>query len=138
MTGFLPRLTAMAAVLAMVSAAPAQAAAQAQAQLVSPWAALSAVASPSSSAALCASSSSASASSTSQDTAPGCVLPLLDAPAAAPVATGAVPTAAPLAGAGFNVVPLLLGLAALAGLAALVLGGNSDDDVIVGRPISPP
>jgi len=43
------------------------------------------------------------------------------------------------AGGGIGVLPLLLGLAALAGVAALLLGrgGDDDDDDIVARPISP-
>jgi hypothetical protein len=130
-------MTAVAAALSLASAAPAAAAVKAAAPAYSPWAALSAFASPSSSAALCG----AAATSAQQGAAPGCVLPQIDAPpvvAAEPAVPVAAPVAAAAVGTGIGVLPLLLGLASLAGLGALILGGNGQGgDRIGGRPVSP-
>jgi hypothetical protein len=41
------------------------------------------------------------------------------------------------AAAGLGTLPLLLGLAALAGLGALIIGGDQGNDRIGGRPVSP-
>ena len=104
----------------------------------SPWASLSAFASPVSSQALCGSAVASAAASAAAQAAPGCVLPAVD-PVPVPVVQSA-PVAVPVAasGGGIGILPLLLGLAALAGLAALLLGNNDDDDdTIVARPISP-
>jgi hypothetical protein len=92
---------------------------------------MSALASQGSSSALCAAGASAAAASAAQAAAPGCVLPQVDAPVpvvqapeAAPLGTGIV---APAATAGIGFLPILLGLAALAGIAALVLSQGSDN-----------
>jgi len=144
MKSVISRIVALSGVIAMTTSAPALAAAQAQGPAYSPWAALSAFASQSSSTALCGSSVAGAAAATAQaGAAPGCVLPQVDAPLPAPVETAAPvalpPAAAVAAGGGIGVLPLLVGLAALAGIAALLLrGGNgNNDDGIVLRPISP-
>ncbi len=75
-----------------------------------------------------------------QGAAPGCVLPQVDAPVpvaqapeAAPLGTSVV---APAAASGIGFLPILLGLAALAGVAALFLS-NSDNNSRVRLPNSP-
>ncbi len=114
--------------LSLLAAAPASAAAKAAPAVdYSPWAALSAFAAPSSSQALCGAAAAAAAGAAVQGT-PGCVFPTLDAPVAPPVAEAA-PIATPAAvsaGGGVGILPLLVGLAALGGLAALLLA-NGDD-----------
>jgi hypothetical protein len=126
-------ITAVASFSLMV-AGPAAAAAQASTPVYSPWAALSAVASQGSSQALCgaAVAGAAAASAAAQGAAaPGCVLPAVDAPPA-PVAENAPLTtpAAAVAGGGIGLLPLLLGLGALGGLAALLLAnGDGEDEV---------
>ena len=142
MKSVVSRLVALSGVIALTTSAPGLAAAQAQGPAYSPWAALSAFASQSSSAALCGSSVAGAAAATAQASpAPGCVLPQVDAPLPAPVETAAPIAAAPIepvvAGAGIGVLPLLLGLAALAGVAALLLRGGNGNDNIVLRPVSP-
>lgn len=56
----------------------------------------------------------------------GCVLPVLDA-VPPPIVEGPVVGVAP-AGGGLGIVPILLGAAALAGLAYLLLDNDDDDD----------
>ena len=129
-------LIAAVGCVGLLASGPAVAASSAAASTnYSPWASLSAFASPVSSQALCG----AAAASAATQAAPGCVLPAVD-PAPVPVVQE-TPVAVPVAasgGGGIGVLPLLLGLAALAGLAALLLGNNDDDDDdIVARPISP-
>lgn len=132
------RFAALAAAASLAFGAPASAAVQARPVTYTPWVALSAFASQSSSAALCGTAASTAATtSTQQAGTPGCVLPQVDAPpvvaseAASPVS--AVPAAATV-----GAFPLLLGLAALAGIGALFLaGGNGGGNSIVGRPVSP-
>jgi hypothetical protein len=65
----------------------------------------------------------------------GCVLPAVDS---APVGTSVAPYA--VTAAGLGTLPLLVGLATLAGLAALALGSNNGPggDAIGARPVSPP
>lgn len=127
MKRFAARLVVMASAATFLVSAPAVAAAQAQSADYSPWASLAAFASPASSQALCgAAASSAAATAAAQAGAPGCVFPTVDAPVAAPVAETA-PLATPAAvgaGAGVGVLPLLLGLAAIGGLAALLLSNG--------------
>ena len=68
---------------------------------------------------------------------PGCVLPVVD-PAAAPVAEVPAPVYVPPAeapAAGIGILPLLLGLAAVAGLAYLLLDEDGADDIDL--PLSP-
>lgn len=122
----------------MAVSAPASAAARAAAApQYSPWASLSAFASQSSSAALCGAAVASVAAA--QGAAPGCVLPQVDAPVAPPVEQAPVGgVVAPVASSGFNIIPLLIGLGVIAGLAALVLA-NKDNDSNNGNnpPISP-
>lgn len=117
----------------LLMAAPATAAARAAPSVdYSPWAALSAFAAPASSQALCGAAAAAAAGAAIQG-APGCVFPAVDAPVPPPVAEAA-PLATPaavVAGGGIGILPLLAGLAALGGLAALLLSnGDNDGDQI--------
>lgn len=140
-------LTTGLVVVAVGFASPAAAAGRAssvaeavptQQGLLSPWVALSALGSSGSSAAVCA-SAAAAASSAAQAPAPGCVLPAVDAPppiAQVPEASPVPVAAAPAAAAGFSVLPLLLGLASAAALAAFLLTDGDDEDEIDARPIT--
>ena len=136
------RIAAAAAAACMMLSGPAAARSAAiQPSVVNPWVAFSAFASSASSSALCsASSAGAAASMSAQGTAPGCVFPQIDAPVASPVAESPVVPAAPpaVAAAGFGALPILLGLAGAAVVAALLLGrgGNGNDNIDV-EPISP-
>ena len=105
---------------------------------ISPFVALSAYGTMQSRNAVCATAiGAAGAAAASGQTAPGCVLPVLDpvipvavdAPIGVPVA--AIPVAA---GFGLGLGALLAGLVAVAGIAALVATGNSNGDLL---PISP-
>jgi hypothetical protein len=92
-----------------------------------------------SAAAVCAGSTAAIAGATAaaQAAAPGCVLPVTSPPPA-PVAETAPPppvVEAAAAPKGIGIWPLLLGLAALAGIAALLL--SSDNGHGNGTPVSP-
>lgn len=111
----------------MLAAAPAAAGARAApAYDVSPWISMSATAGPASSQALCgAAGAAAAANAAAQAGTPGCVFPTVDA-APPPVAETAPigSPAAVAAGGGVGILPLLLGLAALGGLAALLLSNG--------------
>lgn len=105
---------------------------------VDPLVSLSALASMQSAAAVCAGSTAATAGATAaaQAAAPGCVLPVT-APPPAPVAETAPPapvveTAA--APKGIGTLPLLLALAAIIGIAALLLSSDNNGH---GTPVSP-
>jgi hypothetical protein len=135
-TGNVMKWAAAAAALSMAATGPALAAvnAQASAPTYSPWVMMSAMASQGSSSALCAASAAATASASAvQSAAPGCVLPQVDAPvpvaqapAEAPLGTSIV---APVAASGIGFLPILLGLAAIAGVAALVLSKNGSSRI---------
>ena len=136
----------IAAALTMVTfnlGSPAAAAARAstapEAPMLSPWVALSALGSTASSAALCGSATtSAAAASSAQGTAPGCVLPVVDAPPPVVPTTEPVAAVAPVE-RGFSVLPLLLGLAGVAAIAALLMSGDGDDDIdITPEPVTQP
>lgn len=136
MKSFAARLVIMTGAATMLVSGPAAAAVQSQSAAYSPWAALSAFAAPASSQALCgaAAASAAGAAVSAQAGTPGCVFPTLDAPVAAPVAeTAPIATpAAVAAGGGVGILPLLVGLAALGGLAALLLSnGDSQTQISV-------
>ena len=116
-----------------VSAAPATLGA------IDPLVAVSVLGTSSSQAAVCAAGAVAAAGAAvvAQGN-PNCVLPVTDAPPPAQVAETPPPPyvpAAPLATGGVGVLPLLLGLAAVAGGLALILGGDGDDSIRV--PVSP-
>nr|WP_294170934.1 hypothetical protein [uncultured Sphingomonas sp.] len=142
------KLTAGLAVVALGLASPAAAAsrtlsaaapaASTQPAPLSPWVVLSALGSSSSSAAICASAAAASSAVQGAAT-PGCVLPAVDAPppiAQAPQGTPVPVAAGPAAAAGFSILPLLLGLAGAAAIAALLLTGGPDEDEIDVEPIT--
>ncbi len=60
---------------------------------------------------------------------PGCVLPVIDAPARAPVLIRQpAPMVSTPVGRRFNVWPVLAGLAAIIGALVLLSGGDDDDD----------
>lgn len=139
MKSFVARMVVLASAASLTVSAPAAAAARTASASYSPWAALSAFASPASSQALCGSAAAAAASSTAAASAqgtPGCLFPVVDAPVPAPVSETAplVTPAAVAAGNGIGVLPLLLGLAALGGVAALLLSNGSGDDQISVSP----
>jgi hypothetical protein len=108
---------------------------------ISPFVALSAYGTVQSREAVCAAAAGAAgiaAAAEGQTPAQGCVLPVLDPAAPAVVDTApAVPVAvAPVAGSGFGlgIGALLAGLVLVAGLAAVLLSGNGNNDRL---PISP-
>lgn len=106
----------MAAGAMLVSPTLASAEAMPASQSISPWATLTALSGGAPTAALCG---AAAAAATAAQPAGGCVLPVMDAPPP-PVATAAPPlTAVPIAEAGYGISPLLLGLVAIAGAAAI-------------------
>jgi hypothetical protein len=136
MKSFAARLVITASAATFLISGPAAAAARAPAAAYSPWASLSAFASPVSSQALCGAAASAAAgaaaaaqagtAAAAQAGTPGCVFPAVDAPVPAPVSQTAplgTPAAA-VAGGGVGILPLLLGLAALGGVAALLLSNG--------------
>ena len=134
---------AAVAALAMSTNAPAAAAlgAKSSAPTYSPWVMMSAMASQGSASAMCAAAVAAASATMAQSAAPGCVLPQVDAPIpvaqapeVAPIGTSLV---APAASAGIGFLPILLGLVALAGVAALVLSRNGSDNARVRLPNSP-
>jgi hypothetical protein len=136
------KMIALLAATSFAASAPASAAFQVQgtqASVISPWVALSALGSTGSGAALCANAATAAAAA-GQAGNVGCVLPLVDAPVAAPIAGAAplpVAVAAPGAAGGLSFLPILLGLAAVAAGVALLAGkGNGNDDIDL-PPISP-
>ena len=134
------KLTAAFVALSLLGSSTANAAATAR---IDPLVALSVFGTAESRAAVCAAGSSAAAAAGAAAAAqaaapPGCVLPVMDAPPP-PVVTETVPppvaVAPPVASAGIPILPLLLGLAAIAGFAAILL--NDDDEGEVNLPISP-
>lgn len=120
------------------------AAAPSQAPVLDPLVAVSVFGTQSSQAAVCAAGSQAAtaaaasaataAATTAQAGPGGCVLPV--GGVAPPPAVGLGPAVAPMAGSGIGILPLLLGLAAVAGLAALLLR-DDDDGAFDLTPISP-
>jgi hypothetical protein len=122
----------------------ASSAASAAPRAVDPLVALSVFGTAESRAAVCAAGSQAAAAAgaavaAQAAPAPGCVLPVTDAPPPAPVtaAPPPAPVVEPVAtGGGIGILPLLLGLAAIAAAAALLLKGDNGNDQIT-VPISP-
>ena len=104
---------------------------------ISPFVALSAYGTIQSREAVCATaagSAGVAAAAEGQAPAQGCVLPVLDPVAPVVVETAPPVAVAPAPGFGLGVGALLAGLALVTGLAAVLLSGNDDDDVL---PISP-
>lgn len=130
MNSIAARLAVVASAASFLISAPAAAAVNAQSVNYSPWAALSAFASPASSQALCGSAAASAAASVAASAAqagtPGCVFPTMDPPAPSPVSeTAPLGTpAATVAGAGTGLLPLLAGLAALGALSAVLLSNG--------------
>ncbi len=118
----------------------ASSAASAAPRTIDPLVALSVFGTAESQAAVCAAGSAAAAAGAAvaaQGAQPGCVLPVVDAP---PPPVVSQPTyiepAVVTRRDGIGILPLLLGLAALAAAAILLLGDDDDDDEIR-IPISP-
>ena len=142
--GPIRRCTAAFVAIAMLGSSAASAAPAAAPRMVDPLAVVSIFGTAESAAAICAGSSAAAAAGTAAATtagqAPGtgCVLPVVDAPPPPVVETAPPEAFAPLAPAtgGIAAFPLLAGLAAIVGLAALILSNRSEDGEI-NLPISP-
>ena len=122
----------------------ASTAAAAAPRTVDPLVALSVFGTSESRAAVCAAgaaqaAAAAGAAAAQAAAGPGCVLPVMDAVAPPVVSETAPPMAvAPAAvGGGVGALPLLLGLAAVAVLAAIVLKHSDEDDGEINLPISP-
>ena len=94
---------------------------------ISPMVALSIFGSQASATALCGSAvtTSASAVATAQAPVGGCVLPVIDAP---PLPVAEAAPIAPVPASGLGITPILLGLAAIAILAALIASQDDDND----------
>ena len=121
----------------------ASSAAAAAPRTVDPLVALSVFGTSESRAAVCAAgaaqaAAAAGAAAAQAAAGTGCVLPVVDA--APPVVSETAPpvAVAPAAvGGGVNALPLLLGLAAIAAFAAIVLVHGDEDDGEINLPISP-
>ena len=120
-------------------------AAAAAPRTIDPLVALSVFGTSESRAAVCAAGAAqaavaAGAAAAQASAGPGCVLPVVDAAVAPPIEPAPPPVAAvtPAAvGGGVGALPLLLGLAAIAALAAVVLVHSDEDDGEIILPISP-
>lgn len=148
--GPIRKYTAGFTVIAMLGSSAASAAPVTAPRVVDPLAVVSIFGTAESAAAICAGSVAATAAGNAATTtagaaatagqAPGagCVLPVIDAPPL-PVVEATPPEAiAPAVSTtgGIAAFPLLAGLAAIVGLAAVILGNRSDDGEI-DLPISP-
>jgi len=142
--GSLSKFAAAAACVGMLAGTAASAATPISAPAVDPLVAISFFGSQASQSAICAagaqSAAAAGAAVAAQAAQQGCVLPVVDAAPPPMVADTAPPPevlpVAPVTGAGIGVMPLLLGLAAIIGAAALIFQGEEDDGEIT-LPISP-
>ncbi len=120
----------------------ASSAAAAAPRSIDPLVALSVFGTSESRAAVCAAGAAQAAAAAGAAVAqaaagPGCVLPVVDAPVVAAPAPPAEVAVAPAAvGGGVGALPLLLGLAAIAAIAAVVLK-HSDKSGQINLPISP-
>ena len=118
----------------------ASSAASAAPRTIDPLVALSVFGTAESRAAVCAAGSQAAAAAgaavAAQAAQPGCVLPVVDTPPPAVVTEVPPPPPPIVESAGLGILPLLLGLVAIAAAAALILGGN-DGDGRVRLPVSP-
>ena len=136
------KYTAAFVAMAMLGSSAASAATTAAPRMVDPFAVVSIFGTADSAAAICAGSSAAAAAGAAtaaagQTPGAGCVLPVVDAPPPPVVETAPPPALAPIAApaGGISVLPLLVGLAAIIGVAAVLL--KSDDDGEINLPISP-
>jgi hypothetical protein len=135
------KCTAAFVAIAMFGSSAASAATTAAPRMVDPLAVVSLFGTADSAAAICAGSSAAAAAgaATASGQAPGagCVLPVVDAPPPPVAETAPPPALAPVAApaGGVSVLPLLVGLAAIIGVAALLL--KADDEGEINLPISP-
>ncbi len=126
-----------AAAAAFLSSQAVYAAPLAGSSQLDPLVSLSLLGSTTSQAAVCAGSTAAMAAATAAaQGAPGCVLPVTAPPPVTPVAEGVPAPVVAAPGAGIGTLPLLLGLAAIIGVAALLLssGHNGHGNV---TPVSP-
>lgn len=136
------KFTLVAGAAALLSSQAAIAAPTARAPAVDPLVALSVFGTAQSRAAVCAAGASAAAAgaavaSAAQAPAPGCLLPLQATPTPPPATTEVVPPPLPPEpGKSIGTLPLLLGLVAIAALAAWLLLDDDDDDGEL-IPISP-
>ena len=128
---------ALSCVLCM-SSTTAVAASRLTPQPVNPLATISIFGSPAAATALCGNNAAlaAAGAAAAQAPAPGCVLPVVD-PAPVPVVSEAAPVPPPLppAAGGIGLLPILLGVAGIIGLALLIASGGDDEDDDV--PVSP-
>jgi hypothetical protein len=137
------KYTAAFVAIAMLGSSAASAATTAAPRVVDPLAVVSIFGTADSAAAICAGSSAAAAAGAATAAAgqvpgTGCVLPVVDAPPppvaeAVPPPAAVAPIAAPAGG--ISVLPLLVGLAAIIGVAAVLL--KADDEGEINLPISP-
>lgn len=137
------RWTAAFVTIAMLGSSAATAAPAAAPRMVDPLAVVSIFGTADSVAAICAGSSAAAAAGTAATTAgqtpgAGCVLPVVDAPPPAAVETAPPEVLAPgvTTTGGIAAFPLLAGLAAIVGLAAIFLVHDNANSEI-NLPISP-
>ena len=112
-----------------------QAMAAASAPRLDPLVSLSVLGTTQSRVAVCAGSIAAAAATAAQAPPAGCVLPITAPPPPPPVVTEPVSPPPPPGDGGIGTWPLLLGLAALVGLAALLLLDDDGDGDL--EPISP-
>lgn len=136
------QFTAMFVAISMLGSSAASAAAPV-ARSVDPLVALSVFGTAQSRAALCSAGAAAAAGAAVAAQAPGagCVLPVVDAPPPVAAPEAAPPPAAAIAPAAvaessLGAIPLLLGLAAIAAIAIVVLKHN-DSSGEINLPISP-
>lgn len=135
------KVTAAFVALTVLGSSAASAATVVPSAPVDPLVALSVFGTSESRAAVCAAGSSAAAAAgaAAAQAATGCVLPAVDAPPPPPAAEAAPPPAAavvPVAEAGGSVFPILLGMAAIFGLASLAITGDHTNGEI-NLPVSP-
>ena len=100
-------------------------------QAINPLATISIFGSPAAAAALCGNSGAVAAAgaAAAQAPAPGCVLPVVDAAPVVPVSEPApLPPPPPAAGGGIGLLPILLGVAGIIGLALLIASQDNGDD----------
>lgn len=129
----------IAAVVASVSLSGASVAAVApvSSAAVNPYAVIGVYGSPASAQVACGNAATmaaaGAAAAIAQAPAPGCVLPVID-PAAAPLVE---PSAVVVPAGGPGILPLLIGLAGVAGFAAYIASLDNDGEINVPRPLSP-